>query len=317
MRPDPLLTDALYRQAFLRAGLPMALHSADRRFLHANDAMVELLGYSLEELQAMTVMDVVHPEERDTSARFAAQWLAGIGRESRLFGRIVRKDGGVVSARIRKYVLDPGGTDGALVALAVIDRIDEEHTSEYASRHDDLTGLLNRRGFREALAVSYPENLPSVLAMLDVDHLKSVNDRFGHAAGDEVIVAVARTLALALPDDGVLCRWSGDEFVAFVPRPTADDFASARGRRDVPRQAGREGCRRCAGRGTAHGAVSRGRHRPVNCGNRKLEPFVEMVRLIDAEEKPTRSGERVGHDTAGLVGRRSRGEDVRAGARGP
>lgn len=228
MRPDPLLTDALYQQVFLRAGLPMALHSADRRFLHANDAMVDLLGYSLEELQVMTVMDVVHPEERDTSARFAAQWLAGIGRESRLFGRIVRKDGGVVSARIRKYVLDPGGPDGALVALAVIDRIDEEHTSEYASRHDDLTGLLNRRGFREALAVSYPENLPSMLAMLDVDHLKCVNDRFGHAAGDEVIVAVARTLALALPDDGVLCRWSGDEFVAFVPRPTADDFAPAR-----------------------------------------------------------------------------------------
>ncbi|RDB49075.1 PAS domain S-box protein [Tsukamurella tyrosinosolvens] len=62
VRPDSLLTDALYRQVFLRAGLPMALHSADRRFLHANDAMVELLGYSLEELQVMTVMDVVHPE---------------------------------------------------------------------------------------------------------------------------------------------------------------------------------------------------------------------------------------------------------------
>ena len=145
-----------------------------------------------------------------------------------MFGRIVRKDGGVVSARIRKYVLGPGGPDGALVALAVIDRIDEEHTSEYGLRHDDLTGLLNRRGFREALSVSYPENLPSVLAMFDVDHLKSVNDSYGHAAGDEVIVAVARTLELALPDDGVLCRWSGDEFVAFVPRPTADDFAPER-----------------------------------------------------------------------------------------
>lgn len=86
---------------------------------------------------------------------------------------------------------------------------------EYLARRDALTGVLNRRGFFDALASLSPEQVPRlVLATVDVDHFKSVNDTHGHAAGDKVLLAVAERLREAAGDDAIVARLGGDEFVA-------------------------------------------------------------------------------------------------------
>lgn len=78
------------------------------------------------------------------------------------------------------------------------------------SRTDELTGLGNRRTFREASAAV--GDRPAVIAIVDVDRFKSVNDRFGHGAGDEVIAGLARILGETIGSDGILCRMGGEEF---------------------------------------------------------------------------------------------------------
>ena len=89
------------------------------------------------------------------------------------------------------------------------------------SRTDSLTGLLNGRGFYEAAAVELARSSryrhPLTIAYVDLDDFKAVNDRFGHARGDAVLVAVARALRRACRSTDLVGRLGGDEFVVLFP----------------------------------------------------------------------------------------------------
>jgi diguanylate cyclase (GGDEF)-like protein len=86
------------------------------------------------------------------------------------------------------------------------------------SERDALTGLANRRQFREVMRVRGGERaFRGALLMVDVDHFKRVNDHFGHAAGDRVLVEVARRLSAAMRGDDLVARWGGEEFLVFAP----------------------------------------------------------------------------------------------------
>lgn len=89
------------------------------------------------------------------------------------------------------------------------------------SRTDQLTGLLNRRGFDEAaisaLETAYGANLPAVALMCDIDRFKHINDRFGHDFGDRVLVRFCEVLRAFADETGVLiARHGGEEFVALM-----------------------------------------------------------------------------------------------------
>jgi diguanylate cyclase (GGDEF)-like protein len=89
------------------------------------------------------------------------------------------------------------------------------------SRRDHLTGLPNRAAFREAfarnLSLAGRRGEPLSAAILDFDRFKSINDTFGHAAGDEVLRRAATVLTGALRKSDLLARWGGEEFVALFP----------------------------------------------------------------------------------------------------
>jgi diguanylate cyclase (GGDEF)-like protein len=86
------------------------------------------------------------------------------------------------------------------------------------SERDALTGLANRRQFREVMRVRGGERaFRGALLMVDVDHFKRVNDHHGHAAGDRVLVEVARRLNAAMRSDDLVARWGGEEFLVFAP----------------------------------------------------------------------------------------------------
>lgn len=87
---------------------------------------------------------------------------------------------------------------------------------EMASLTDTLTGLANRRYLMEQFPKMIAErktNAGLAIMIIDLDALKPINDQHGHAAGDEVIIEVAKTLRQAIRPDDVLARWGGDEFV--------------------------------------------------------------------------------------------------------
>lgn len=102
---------------------------------------------------------------------------------------------------------------------------------EINSVRDALTGLLNRRVFEELLGAQHRQAArrrhPVTIAVIDLDHFKQVNDRFGHAAGDAVLQNVGQILQRAFRNDDFIARYGGEEFVAVVPN-TSEDVVLAR-----------------------------------------------------------------------------------------
>jgi len=101
------------------------------------------------------------------------------------------------------------------------------------SQTDQLTGLLNRRGFDDeatrALHSAYQASMPAVVFMCDIDHFKSINDRFGHDFGDKALVEIATVLReFSQARGGLVARHGGEEFAALmvgISREQAEIYA--------------------------------------------------------------------------------------------
>nr|WP_276598236.1 GGDEF domain-containing protein [Roseateles koreensis] len=93
------------------------------------------------------------------------------------------------------------------------------------SERDPLTGLANRRHFQAVIKSAGASEFNGTLFLIDIDHFKRVNDQFGHAAGDAVLIEVARRLKQALRDADLVVRWGGEEFLIVV---SSHDAADAR-----------------------------------------------------------------------------------------
>ncbi|MFW5679986.1 MAG: GGDEF domain-containing protein, partial [Pseudomonadota bacterium] len=95
------------------------------------------------------------------------------------------------------------------------------------ARLDPLTGLLNRRAAETVLAdhLRPVSGRTAMLAVLDLDDFKQVNDRFGHVVGDRALRVIAERLVRSLREGDHVARFGGDEFVAVIP--AMDDFAQA------------------------------------------------------------------------------------------
>ena len=85
------------------------------------------------------------------------------------------------------------------------------------SERDPLTGLANRRHFQAAIKrLAAKGGLTGTVFLIDIDHFKRINDQHGHAAGDTVLIEVARRLRAALREDDLVVRWGGEEFLIVV-----------------------------------------------------------------------------------------------------
>jgi two-component system cell cycle response regulator len=105
---------------------------------------------------------------------------------------------------------------------------------DQVSRTDHLTGLANRRHveeqLRSVLASALRHDHPAAVLVIDVDHFKSINDQRGHAAGDQVLMQIASTLAAAVRTEDILGRWGGEEFIV-VAAETGCEAAAVLGER--------------------------------------------------------------------------------------
>lgn len=126
--------------------------------------------------------------------------------------------------------------EAILLQLALVQFIrmqfDKRLDAERDARVDTLTQLCNRRGFLEQAAAAHSvagrHQRPLAMVIMDIDHFKQINDRHGHAIGDEVLVSVGRTLKRLSRSGDCLARWGGEEFIMMLPEtdlPAAVEFA--------------------------------------------------------------------------------------------
>lgn len=133
----------------------------------------------------------------------------------------------VVIELIKTIHRDKQGEVAGIICVGrdITERIIKEKKIEYISCHDALTGLYNRSYFEtQHKALDTDENLPISVIVCDVDGLKLINDAFGHAAGDQMLMTAANLLKEVSREKDVAIRTGGDEFCVFFPQTGSEEI---------------------------------------------------------------------------------------------
>ena len=222
-------SETQFRVAMENAPIGMALVDLRWRLVEVNAAFAELLGTTVDALRGYELLALSHPDERAAERAEVARLLDGETHRFSQEKRYLRADGHEVWA-----VLDvalartPDGAPDHFV-VQVRDSTESRLQAEmltHRAMHDPLTGLANRTLLQEVLqsVIEQPGAAGRLAVMAcDLDRFKAINDRLGHAAGDEVLVHVAGVLRAAAGGRGTVARLGGDEFVVVL-----QDLDSAR-----------------------------------------------------------------------------------------
>jgi diguanylate cyclase (GGDEF)-like protein/PAS domain S-box-containing protein len=194
------------------------------RCVWVSPSVTDVLGWAPEQVLGQTLFPLVHAADREVANehRRSALALDGGGHD-RVELRYATSDGGWrwMSALSRPMRDTHGSMTGGLTALrdiqAEVERRDE---LSYLAGHDSLTGLVNRDAALHALAKALEQAKRSDrwvgVLYIDVDDFKDVNDTFGHAAGDRLLVEIGHRLTARLRDSDLVARLGGDEFLVVL-----------------------------------------------------------------------------------------------------
>jgi diguanylate cyclase (GGDEF)-like protein len=179
----------------------------------------------------------------------------------------------------------------------IIRGLSELAQTRLEARSDELTGVANRRELLDRLRALVETDSIVTLLVIDLDRFKDVNDRFGHAIGDELLRRTCRRLQTALPADAVLARLGGDEFAVLLTDIDADRATTIGSKlvKSLTLPMDIEGCRASVGASIGIGTLS-----PSTDAHHKDDAGVELLRRADmAMYLAKRSGGAVSvYDTA-------------------
>ncbi|GAA2361567.1 hypothetical protein GCM10009854_46170 [Saccharopolyspora halophila] len=213
-------TELLWQRSFANAPIGMALVDLKGGWTAVNDTLCEMLGYSRDELLSMAFGDVTYEDDEEQGTNALDDLIAGLVDSVNIEKRYRHKKGHPIWVLIRATAVP--GADGrpAFVVSQYEDigerRLVDAHLAHLAL-HDPLTGLANRALLADRLEQGLYQiargdgTLAVVLA--DLDQLKPTNDRYGHATGDQLLIAAAGELRKAVRAGDTVARLGGDEFV--------------------------------------------------------------------------------------------------------
>ncbi|MGA9371014.1 MAG: EAL domain-containing protein [Solirubrobacterales bacterium] len=206
-----------FRRAFDDSHVGMALVSTGGRFQRVNRALCGIAGYDEAELLGKTFGEITHPDDVDTDLDALRELIDGGRYGYRTEKRYLHADGHAVWISLNvSPVYDSEGAVSYLLSQIedIADRKESEERLTRQALHDSLTGLPNRTLFadRVRMASSRRAARGYAIVYLDLDGFKLVNDTLGHAAGDQVLIEVARRLERLLRAGDTLARLGGDEF---------------------------------------------------------------------------------------------------------
>ena len=218
-----------YRIAFEHAVLPAWFCDLDLRITEVNEALCEMLGRPREELVGRQLSEFTHADARAGDERDIAALLSGERRATAREKQMLRADGNTLWALVVMSVAFDASDEPSYLVGQATDLTEHrlrERRLRHLADHDPLTGLVNRRGFGRELRrhVSRLERYGAkgALLMLDIDNFKAYNDTNGHAAGDQLLQAVAGAVTTRLRGGDVVGRIGGDEFAVLLPEATRE-----------------------------------------------------------------------------------------------
>lgn len=237
------LKESRHRFLSLLKHLPTAVvvHRSDSSIEYVNPAAEDMLGLTEDQLLGKSAVDPdwhFLTEDGDqmplddypimkvlSSKRPLSNYTTGV---------VQRKDAQVRWMLVNAFPIKTaaGALDQVIVSfIDITEHKKLQQALKEQAQTDPLTGLFNRRYFQETAAREVAQarraNSPLSIIELDLDHFKRINDRYGHAAGDKVLVAQSDIIRQLLRENDIPCRVGGEEFVIIMPGTDAHEAAFA------------------------------------------------------------------------------------------
>jgi len=195
-------------------------------FLFVSHGAERVFGYKPEEMMQHNMLEFIHPDDQERTLSTVKDIMAG--QEKFDFeNRYIRKDGSVVH-----ILWSARWSEQEQVRIAVARDITPNklllEQLQHLAFYDVLTGLPNRAllmdRLQQAVARCRRENRGMALCFIDLNKFKAINDEFGHACGDKVLIQAAAQLRSVLRETDTVARLGGDEFVVLLDSDSADDL---------------------------------------------------------------------------------------------
>lgn len=192
------------------------------RILDANNAALSVYGYSREEITCLHVFDLRQCDSREL-VKFQMRQACD---SSILFETLHKtRSGSIIPVEVSSTGVQYGGNH---ILMSIIRDISAKQ--EYLAKisrlayYDELTGIPNRKSFRDALCRKISGiGAPFALMLIDLDNFKKVNDSCSHCIGDKFLAEMAAAMQTGLADRGVLYRLGGDEFTVLTENAATEE----------------------------------------------------------------------------------------------
>ncbi len=219
-----------FRGIFNQAAVGLAHLTLEGRWFQTNRKFSEIVGYSQQEMQNLSYLDITHPGDLQADEEMIRGLIAGEYPNYTKEKRYIHKDGHAVWVNITvSLVSDRSGKP--IYAVSAIEDITNRKKIEWdllhLANHDSLTGLPNRLLIQDrlsqAIAHAHRMGVQTGVILIDIDRFKNINDSLGHGIGDLIIVEIGRRLSAIIESDNTVGRLGGDEFVVMLAELGSED----------------------------------------------------------------------------------------------
>tara|TARA_B100000678_G_scaffold133849_1_gene111802 strand:- start:1239 stop:2936 length:1698 start_codon:yes stop_codon:yes gene_type:complete len=235
-------SEARYRLLMAKSSDVVMNLDTDGRIRFVSPSVKTLGGYEPTNLIGKLALELVHPEDRAAIRQAHLKALQSPENPIIVDSRVCRSDG--LETWMETHTQGVWGDDGRVAGVVSVIRDVSHRKAREAvlaaeAQTDPLTGLLNRRGIAKLIEQQAVVSGQSCLAVFDIDRFKQVNDRYGHAAGDEVLKTFARVATRVVRGGDFVGRLGGEEFAVILTNSTDDQamIICERLRKSIEREA--------------------------------------------------------------------------------
>jgi diguanylate cyclase (GGDEF)-like protein/PAS domain S-box-containing protein len=203
---------------FMQASAEGIVFHKDGFVTDANPPLLQLIGYTLDEIVGRKALDFIAP---DHVAKVAS--VIASGQETAYESVLIDSKGQRIPV---EFIVRTMLRNGERMRMTIVRDLRDRHAAQarihHLAHHDTLTGLPNRSAFMEYLhhlmTGAHESGGQIALLFIDLDHFKRVNDSLGHLVGDTLLRTVASRITASLRATDVVARFGGDEFMVLLPQ---------------------------------------------------------------------------------------------------
>lgn len=198
--------------------------------INMNPATERLLGYSLGELQKISMANIVAEKDQEVSGRWFNKALQG---ELQNFDTVLyhkNREKVHMNLTLLPITVENQHTRIYVIGKDITEQKKVQELNAFLANHDELTKLMNRRGFeaelKKDLAVAKEKQYILALMYIDFDRFKYINDTLGHYVGDQLLERIAQRLKEYVGEGNSIARMGGDEFMILCPALESEEAAA-------------------------------------------------------------------------------------------